>query len=384
MQQPALFPDSVQRSLRQLPVIGEQRDITYYGSHAKSVLNGPEITGMGFWSVNPYTGCAFGCAYCYARYAHRYVMERAAADDRLAGAAEREAGRIPPWLAFERHIFVKRNAASALARALRQGSQRHLALVRGDAIVIGTATDPYQPAERRFRITRSVLEVLAEHPGLRVVIITKSPLVTRDIDVLRRIARHASLTVHVSLITTDRALARRLEPRAPTPEARLRAVRRLAGAGIDVGVNCMPVLPGITDHPRALEALVRSVADTGATHLAVGSLRLQHEARKRYLPFIAAEFPHLADRYARAYAHAHAPSERYRDGLAAFVARLCRKYGLDAGRGMRKAGRGTPDAGRGTRDAGRGSTERAADAAQSMSSRPAPRAPRPEQLVLAL
>lgn len=351
MQQPALFPDSVQKALRQLPVIGEQRDITYYGSHAKSVLNGPETTGMGFWSVNPYTGCAFGCAYCYARYAHRYVMERAAVDDRLAGAAEREAGHIPPWLAFERHIFVKRNAASALARALRHGSERHVALVRGDAIVIGTATDPYQPAERRFRITRAVLEVLAEHPGLRVVIITKSPLVTRDIDVLARLARHASLTVHVSLITTDRMLARRLEPRAPTPEARLRAVRRLARAGIDVGVNCMPVLPGITDHPRALEALVRGVADAGATHLAVGSLRLQHEARKRYLPFITAEFPHLADRYARAYAHATVPGERYRDGLAAFVARLCRKYGLDAGRGMRSAGRGD--------------TERAADAAHA-------------------
>src|SRR5512147_2227236 len=287
MQQPALFSDSVQKSLRQLPVIGEQRDITYYATHAKNVLNGPETTGMGFWSINPYTGCAFGCAYCYARYAHRYVMERAAADDRLAGAAERDAEHIPPWLAFERHIFVKRNAADALARALRHGSERHVALVRGDTIVIGTATDPYQPAERRFRITRAILEVLAEHPGLRIVIITKSPLITRDLDVLARIARHSAVTINVSLITTDRALARRLEPRAPTPESRLRAVRRLAEAGIDVGVNCMPVLPGITDHPRALEALVRGVADAGATHLAVGALRLQHEARKRYLPFIA-------------------------------------------------------------------------------------------------
>ena len=328
MQQSPLFSESVQRTLRQLPVIGEQRDITYYAARARGILNGPETTGMGFWSINPYIGCAFGCAYCYARYAHRYVMERSVAGDRLAGAAERDVGRIPPWLAFERHIFVKRNAAELLARALRQGSERHLALVRGEHIAIGTATDPYQPAERRFRVTREILEVLAQHPGLHVSITTKSPLVTRDVDVLARIARYSTISVHVSLITVDRTLARRLEPRAPTPESRLRAIARLHEAGVAVSVNCMPVLPGITDHPRDLEALVRRVAGAGASCIATGSLRLQHEARKRYLPFIAREFPHLVERYARAYAHAHAPSDAYRERLAALMARLCRDYGL--------------------------------------------------------
>jgi DNA repair photolyase len=328
MQLPALFPPAVEKSLRALPVIGEQRDITYYGTHAQNVLNGPQTTGMGFWSINPYTGCAFGCAYCYARYTHRYVVERAAAADRLTGPLEREAGAIPPWLAFERHIFVKRNAAVVLGRTLRHGSEKHTALIRGDSIVIGTATDPYQPAERTFRITRQILEVLAEHPGLDLVIISKSPLITRDIDVLSRIRRRSRLSVHISLITLDRALARRLEPRAPTPESRLRAVRRLSEAGIEVGVNCMPVLPGITDNPRDLEALVRVVAAAGAVYLAVGGLRLQHEARKRYLPFIAQEFPHLADRYQRAYAHSYHLSDRYREGLRAFMARLCRRYGL--------------------------------------------------------
>ncbi len=326
--QPLLFPESVQRSLRELPVIGEQSDITYYDAHARSVLNGPETTGMGFWSINPYTGCAFGCAYCYARYAHRYVMERAATAERLAGAAEREAGSIPPWLAFERHIFVKRNAASALARALRQGSEKHLALVRGETIVIGTATDPYQPAERRYRVTREILELLATHPGLRITIITKSPLVTRDAALLARISQHSSLSVHVSLITLDRALARRIEPRAPTPDARLRAIARLAEAGVNVGVNCMPVLPGITDDPRALEALVKRVAEAGALRLGACSLRLQHEARKRYLPFIAQEFPHLAARYRDAYARNSSLGERYRSGLAAFMERACKKYGI--------------------------------------------------------
>jgi DNA repair photolyase len=328
MNQTALFLSDTQQSLRQLPVIGEQRDITYYALHARSVLNGPETTGMSFWSINPYTGCAFGCAYCYARYAHRYVMERAASARHLADATRREVEGIPPWLAFERHILVKRNAASALARVLRHGSERHAALARGEGIIIGTATDPYQPAERRFRITRGILEVLAEHAGLRIVIITKSPLVTRDVDLLSRIARRSSLSVHISLITLDRALARRVEPRAPTPESRLRAVARLSESDVDVGVNCMPVLPGITDDPRALEALVRHVADAGATHLASGSLRLQHEARKRYLPFIAREFPHLADRYERAYANASSLSRHYRSSLATYMSRLCRKYGI--------------------------------------------------------
>ncbi len=328
MHEPALFPPTIQQSLRQLPVIGEQRDITYYALHARSVLNGPGTTGMGFWSINPYTGCAFGCAYCYARYAHRYVMERAASAQHLADATQQDVARIPPWLAFERHILVKRNAAAALARVLRHGSERHAALAQGEGIVIGTATDPYQPAERRFRITRGILEVLAEHAGLSIVIITKSPLVTRDVDVLARIARRSSLAVHLSLITLDRALARRVEPRAPTPESRLRAVTRLRQAGVNVGVNCMPVLPGITDDPRALEALVQRVADAGAVHLGCCSLRLQHEARKRYLPFIAREFPHLAERYERAYANGHSLSQHYRAGLEAYVTRLCRKYGV--------------------------------------------------------
>jgi DNA repair photolyase len=357
MQQPVLFSAAVERSLRQLPVIGEQRDITYYSSHARSILNGPEITGMGFWSINPYIGCAFGCAYCYARYAHRYVMERATDADRLTGAAEQDVGHIPPWLAFERHIFVKRNGPELLARTLRHGSDRFRALAEGDWIAIGTATDPYQPAERRFAITRGILEVLAEHPGLHVSITTKSPLVTRDVDVLARIARHSSISVHVSLITVNRALARRIEPRAPTPEARLRAIARLHEAGVAVSVNCMPVLPGITDHPRDLDALVGRVAEAGASHISTGALRLQHEARKRYLPFIAKEFPELAPRYARAYAHAHVPGDLYRERLAALMTRLCRAHGL-----RRKTYEGDDDAGDPPNDSPSVDTDAASDA----------------------
>jgi DNA repair photolyase len=243
-------------------------------------------------------------------------------DERPASEAE----ELPPWLAFERRIFVKRDTAALVRRALRRPAT--LAGLRRDGVVIGTATDPYQPAERRFRMTRGVLEALAEHEGLRVTIISKSPLVTRDIDLLTRIHARSRLSVHVSLITVDRDLARRLEPRAPTPEARLRGIARLRASGIEVGVNVMPVLPGITDAPDALDALVRAVKAADVSYLGACALRLRRTARDRYLPFIEAEFPALASRYRGAYAHGHQVGERYRDGLRAHFQALCARHGV--------------------------------------------------------
>jgi DNA repair photolyase len=325
---PTLFGEAYERQSRQLPIIGEQKDIRYYASPAKSVLNGPETTGMGFWSINPYVGCAFGCAYCYARYTHRWVMERAADDHKMVQELGEAYNKLPPWLAFERNIFVKKNAPEILSRTLRFGSDRHLRLLEGETIVIGTATDPYQPAERRFRITRGILEVLAEHPGLSVTIISKSPLITRDIDVLSRINRISDLSIHISLITLDRDLARRIEPRAPTPEARVRALSRLREAGIEAGINCMPVLPGITDNPSDLEALVKRVSEAGATYVGACAVRLKAAARKRYMPFIEQEFPHLAERYRNTYSNSAYAGEKYREGLAKFFDRITAKYGV--------------------------------------------------------
>ena len=344
--------------------IGEQKDIRYVAAAARSVLNGPETTGMGYWSVNPYVGCAFGCAYCYARYAHRYTMERlgAGGDGTGGRGGPDEEPPMPAWLAFERRIFVKQNAPALLRAALRRhrGERSSGSRRRVESIVVGTATDPYQPAERRYRVTRGVLEALAEVSGLRVAIITKSPLVTRDVDVLARLASRSSLIVHVSLITLDRELARRIEPRSPTPESRLRAIARLREAGIEVGVNVMPVLPGITDRPSDLEALVAAIAGAGATFAGACALRLQSEARKRYLPFIEAEFPELAERYRASYAHGHQVGERYRAGLRRVFERLCDRYGL------RQWGRDDDDddddeaaggeAGSGTGDGGSGAT----------------------------
>ena len=316
---------------RALPVLGEQKDIRYFATTPASVLNGPGATGMGFWSINPYVGCAFGCAYCYARYAHRYAAERLAAKTVSLGAPTPENEQpLPPWLAFERRIMVKREAGVLVRRALMRPAT--LAGLREDGVVIGTATDPYQPAERRFRVTRSVLEALAEQDGLRVTIITKSPLVTRDLDLLMRIAERSRISVHVSLITVDRELARRLEPRAPTPEARLRAIARLRAHGIEVGVNAMPVLPGITDAPASVDALVRAVKGANASYIGACALRLQRTARDRYLPFIEAEFPELAPRYRKAYSRGHQVSARYRDGLRAQFQRVCERHGLPFGR----------------------------------------------------
>jgi DNA repair photolyase len=325
-----------------LELIGSQGDIRYYDQPAKGVLNSPESTGMPFWSINPYVGCAFGCAYCYARYAHRYVAERKTA----AGVDDsHELTELPPWLAFERRIFVKLNAADVLRATLRsqksevkrnyqsqaQGPRPQARIARlwkGETVVIGTATDPYQPAERTFRITRSVLEVLAGEKGMSVVIITKSALVSRDIDLLTAIANRSRLTIHLSLITLDRELARRIEPRAPTPEARLRALERLSAAGIDVGINVMPVLPGITDKPAMLDAVVRRVKEAGASHVNACALRLRSTARRRYLPFIELEFPRLASAYRVTYTGRDQVGAAYREGLSRFMRARCRKHGI--------------------------------------------------------
>ena len=324
MAQFALFE---QRDGPRLPLLDVQKDIRYYAAASRSVLNGPAATGMDFWSINPYVGCAFGCAYCYARYAHRYTLERLGETAPGGGGPDAaDESTLPPWLAFERRILVKREAASVLRRQL--ASSTRLDDLQRQGVVIGTATDPYQPAERRFRLTRGVLEVLADQARLHVTIITKSPLVTRDVDLLTRIAERSELSVHVSLITVDRELARRLEPRAPTPEARLRAIARLRRAGIEVAVNVMPVLPGITDAPHMVEALVSAVAGAGASYLGACALRLRRTARERYLPFIEAEFPQLAARYRRAYGRSHQVGERYREGLRQHFLAVCAKHGV--------------------------------------------------------
>jgi hypothetical protein len=189
--------------------------------------------------------------------------------------------------AFERHILVKRNIADVLTRTLEP------ARVGDAAIVIGTATDPYQPAERRFGITRSVLEALLKFNRLHLGIITKSPLIVRDIPLLRAITARHRLKIHVSLATCDGSLLRRLEPRTPMPHARIRALAQLTAAGLDAGVLVAPIVPLLTDSRERLAALFRAARDAGATRVNGGVLRLGPTARKRFFAQIATEFPEL-------------------------------------------------------------------------------------------
>jgi DNA repair photolyase len=312
-----------------LPVLDERlRGTRFVALANRTILNAPAQTGMDFWSLNPYVGCEFGCAYCYARYAHRYVVERAHAQGRLSDAELADFRGAHGWEAFERRIFVKEQTVAALERDLRRHARS------AAPIVIGTATDPYQPAERRFRITRAVLERLARCEGLSVGLITKSPLVARDADALARLQRHNAVEVYVSLISVDARLVRSVEARSPHPAARLRALARLTAAGINAGLIVAPVLPGITDDVAALRALFAAARDAGARFVCAGPLRLYPAVRDRFLPVLAERFPALSDRYRAAYGRAISAPPSYARALQRRVRLLQAEFGFEMNRGM--------------------------------------------------
>jgi DNA repair photolyase len=264
---------------------------------------------MGFWSLNPYIGCEFGCTYCYARDTHRWTVERLG-------------DRAPSTADFERDILVKTNITEALLTGLDPSR------LAGESLVIGTATDPYQSAERRFRVTRRILESLLPYRDIRLSITTKSPLVTRDVDLLSRLGERHRVSVNVSLATLDPRLARRLEARTAVPSARLRAIRRLTTAGIRSGLFVMPVLPCITDGRRDLDQLLAAARAAGARFVTWSALRLGPAARRQFLPHLAREFPELVARYERHYARHDTAGWAYRNALQARFHSLRRKHGL--------------------------------------------------------
>jgi DNA repair photolyase len=292
-----------------------QRGAQFIELPIKSVLNSPRQTGMNFWSLNPYVGCEFGCSYCYARYAHRYVVERGSAKGTLGPAAWDDE-------TFERQIFVKVAAPEIAALAARPSR------LGGHTIVIGTATDPYQPAERTYRITRRVLERLAQVHGLSVGIITKSPLVARDVDVLQRLAERSRVTVLISLTSVDALLVRKLEVRSPLPAVRLGALEKLVRAGLHAGVLIAPVLPGVTDDVPHLEALMRAAKDAGAAFARADPLRLYPPIKRRFLGVVEQEFPALLAKYERAFDSRGFVTKEYSAALKRRVARLRKKVGF--------------------------------------------------------
>lgn len=302
------------------PILPQPTGIARLASHAKhaddghliefkslevrSILNKSTSKRLRWlaWSINPYRGCEFGCKYCYARYTHEFMELR-------------------DPLAFERIIFLKQNAAWLLEQELRR-------IDPADEIAIGTATDPYQPIERRARITRSLLEVFARRRGHHLGIVTKSRLIERDIDLLTEIAKRNKLVLHITITTPNPELARLLEPRAPSPDLRFRAVKRLREAGLRTGILCCPLLPGITDTQEALNEMARRAAEVGASFLAANPLFLKPCSRPTYLSFVREHFPALVDHYARRFDHADFAAPAYRQKLALMVERARRLHGL--------------------------------------------------------
>jgi DNA repair photolyase len=294
------------------------RGASFHEIPVKAILNSPASTGMGFWSLNPYVGCEFGCTYCYARETHKWRIERA--EGPTIGQDDR--GRLSPADAFERQILVKTSAAAVLKRTLFP------ARLAGSTLVIGTATDPYQPAERQFRLTRQILEALLSWKGLALGIITKSPLIIRDIDLLVQLKERHELSVNISIASADAALLRRIEARSPAPHARLRALSRLTENGIHAGLLIAPVLPGITDSRDSLAALMAAGKAAGARYAVGSALRLGPATRSRFLPHLAHEFPELAGRYARRYENRQMPGRDYTEALSARIRALQAEYGF--------------------------------------------------------
>ena len=278
-------------------------EVEYFTLPVRSLLNRCTGVRMPFtWTINPYRGCEFACKYCYARYTHEFMEMRDGVD-------------------FEQKIFVKQHAADLLRQELRH-------VKPGEEIALGTATDPYQPAERRFEVTRAILEEFARHRGLELGIVTKSNLVLRDIDVLQEVAKNNRLFVNITITTLNANLARILEPRAPRPDLRLEAMQKLNEAGVAAGVICAPVLPGITDSPRDLEALVRATAAAGGKYIFANPLFLKPCSAAMFLPFLEKEFPELLEAYRQRYKDSAFLSASYRKPLSQLMARLRQKYGM--------------------------------------------------------
>jgi len=280
-----------------------KRGTEYFLLPVRTILNQCNSERVPFrWTVNPYRGCEFGCRYCYARYTHEYL--------------ERDGSE------FETKIYVKQDAGALAGRDL--SSEK----IWGEHIAIGTATDPYQPAEREFGTTRAILERMAEREGLSLSITTKSDQVVRDLELLQRISARSSLTVNLSITTLRTRLARMLEPRAPRPDLRLGAVRKLREAGISAGVFAMPILPGLTDREEDLDALARGARDAGAQWFTANVVYLMPASWKSFHLFLEEKFPRLAQRYRDWYRGYGEAPEKYRKEIAARVENLRRKYGL--------------------------------------------------------
>jgi DNA repair photolyase len=273
-------------------------DVAYVETQAKSALN--RVQGMPFdWSLNPYVSCAHKCRYCYARAYHaRY-------HDRDVGEG------------FDGQVDVKANFPDVLRSELRRK--------REGSVAIGTATDPYQPIEGKYQLTRRCLEALVDYP-MPTSIVTKGPLVVRDIDVLKKLDEKTDLTVFFSVPCVDDDIVRKTDPGTAPPRQRLRALRMLREAGLDAAVLCMPVLPGISDSEESLDAAARAASEAGATAFRHRSLKIDAEIQEYYENFLAAEFPALVQPNAALYQGGAHPTKEYDRELDERVRRVRARY----------------------------------------------------------
>ncbi len=309
---------------------GEGHLIEFKAMRVRSILN-KTVSKRGLWmmySINPYRGCEFGCRYCYARYTHTFLQpsEQEGGDLRLSEADstirlnDKQIDYNNPDV-FERRIFIKQNAAWLLEQELRRVRTE-------EQIALGTATDPYQPVERRALVTRSILEVFARQRGLRLGIVTKSNLIVRDIDLLQEIAARNTLTLHLTITTPDTELARKLEPRAPRPDLRFAAVAALRKAGLRAGILNCPLLPGITDNAVAMGEMARRAKEVDACFLAANPLFLKPCSRPTYFAFVQEHFPELMADMARRFANRDFAEKSYARRMKDILAAVCRKHGV--------------------------------------------------------
>jgi DNA repair photolyase len=282
----------------------------YREEPCRSALN--RVTGMSFrWSLNPYTGCAHRCTFCFVR-AFELRADRPF-DDRYGTS-----------------IRVKTNVAEVLDRELRRKSWHR------ELVVVGTATDPYQPAEGRFRLTRACIERLAEH-ATPMHFITRGPLIVRDVDVLTHAARRAKVSITFSVPTLDHEIWRKTEIGTAPPQQRLRALRQLVDAGLDVGVGMAPILPGLSDKPELLADVVRAARDAGATGVWANLLYLRPGTREHFLDRLGRDWPELLPQYEQLFeSRAYLPKP-VTEPVRMTVRELVKMHGVEDRRGVRLA-----------------------------------------------
>jgi len=294
----------IARMAAEAPCLEPKRRVEYFELGARSYLARCDNPRLPFrWTINPYRGCEFGCKYCYARYTHEFMELRDPEQ-------------------FERKIYAKAFDAARFRDELR-------VLPLGETIALGTATDPYQPAERRYGVTRKMLEVFASTAGFHLGITTKSDLIVRDLKLLTEVSRRHYLRVSMTVTTVDVELARLLEPMAPRPDLRLGAVRTLSEAGLRVVVGCAPVMPLINDSEPSLDALAREAAAAGASMFWANVLFLKPCAYQVFLPFLEERFPHLVRKYREQYDRAAYLRGAYPEMIQERVEAIRKRHGLD-------------------------------------------------------